>query len=407
MLQTVSPAQTRAPLLPDAGIDRSPASIAAAFLAAGFVAIWWLVDLRQASLFLIGGGLGAALYFGSFGFTGSWRRMVVERRGRGMRAQLLMIAFAGVAMMPLLSAGSIGAQPLVGAIAPVGVSVLVGAAIFGFGMQLGGGCGSGTLFTVGGGSSRMLVTLVFFIIGAVIGTAHLPWWLGQAALPPISLGTALGLPAAIALSLAGLGLVALITVVIERRAHGALEIDPGPRRLGWAWALKGPWPLVGAGLVLALLNIATLLVAGHPWSITYGFGLWGAKIADTVGIPVANWTFWTWPAQAQALQSSVLADTVSVMNFGLILGAALAAALAGKFAPKAVVPLASFAAAALGGLLMGYGARLSFGCNIGALFSGIASGSVHGWLWFAAAFAGSALGVVARPLFGLDGFRKS
>ena len=81
-------------------------------------------------------------------------------------------------------------------------------------------------------------------------------------------------------------------------------------------------------------------------------------------------------------------------------------ALAGKFAPKAKVPLLSFAAAAIGGVLMGYGARLSFGCNIGALFSGVASGSLHAWLWFAAAFVGSALGVWLRPLFGLDGFGK-
>ncbi len=407
MLQTAPPPQATTTFLPDVRIDRKPATIAAAFLAAGFAAIWLLVDLRQASLFLIGGGLGAALYFGSFGFTGSWRRMVVERRGRGIRAQMLMIAVAGIAMMPLLAAGSVGAQPLVGAIAPVGISVLLGAAIFGFGMQLGGGCGSGTLFTVGGGSSRMLVTLIFFIVGAVIGTAHLPWWLGQASLPPISLGATLGLPFATLVSLAGLALVALITILIERRAHGTLEVDLGPQRLGWRWLFQGPWPLVGAGMVLALLNVATLLVAGHPWSITYGFGLWGAKIADTVGIPVATWEFWTWPAQAEALQSSVLGDSVSVMNFGLILGAALAAALAGKFAPKVAIPLASFVAAALGGLLMGYGARLSFGCNIGALFSGIASGSVHGWLWFAAAFAGSTLGVFARPFFGLDGFKKS
>jgi uncharacterized membrane protein YedE/YeeE len=45
---------------------------------------------------------------------------------------------------------------------------------------------------------------------------------------------------------------------------------------------------------------------------------------------------------------------------------------------------------------MGYGARLAFGCNIGALFSGIASGSLHGWLWMAAALAGTALGVPLR-----------
>lgn len=392
--------------LPDARADKAPLLIAAGALVAGFLLIANLVDLRQGSLFLIGGALGATLYHGSFGFTGGWRRMVVEKRGRAMRAQMLMIAVAALAMMPLTAAGSIGSQPMVAALAPVGVSVLFGAALFGFGMQLGGGCGSGTLFTVGGGSARMLVTLTFFIVGALIGTAHLPFWLAQPSLPAISITGELGLAAAVAATLAALGLVALVTALIERRAHGDIEREPAPARPGWTWIWRGPWPLVGAGLLLALLNIATLLTAGHPWSITYGFGLWGAKVAQAVGLDVASWEFWTWPAQARALNSSVLADTVSVMDFGLVLGAALAASVAGKFAPKAALPLGSLLAAILGGLLMGYGARLSFGCNIGALFSGIATGSLHGWLWFAAAFAGSFAGVWARPLFGLDGFAR-
>lgn len=392
--------------LPPAAQDKAPLLVAAFFLVAGFLFITWQVDLRQGTLFLIGGGLGVALYHGSFGFTGGWKRMVVEKRGRGMRAQMLTIGVAALAMIPLVAAGTIGGQPMVGAMAPVGVSVLLGAAIFGIGMQLGGGCGSGTLFTVGGGSARMLVTLAFFIIGAVIGTLHLPFWLEQPALPAISIGAELGVGFAIAVTIAGLGLVALVTALIERKVHGALEPEPAPARQGWSWLLYGPWPLVGAGLVLALLNIGTLLLAGHPWSITYGFGLWGAKIAQAVGIPVASWEFWTWPAQAQALNSSVLADSVSVMDFGLVLGAALAAAVAGKFAPKAKLPLGSLLAAIVGGLLMGYGARLSFGCNIGALFSGIATGSLHGWLWFAAAFIGSIGGVWLRPVFGLDGFKK-
>ncbi|MET0437683.1 MAG: YeeE/YedE family protein [Devosia sp.] len=392
--------------LPPAVVDRAPLLVAAAMLLAGFAFITWQVDLRQGTLFLIGGGLGVALYHGSFGFTGGWKRMVVEKRGRGMRAQMLTIGVAALAMIPLVAAGNIGGQSMVGAMAPVGVSVLLGAAIFGLGMQLGGGCGSGTLFTVGGGSARMLVTLAFFIIGAVIGTAHLPFWLLQPALPAISLGAELGVGFAIAATIAGLAAVALVTAVIEKRVHGNIEPEPAPARQGWTWILYGPWPLIGAGLVLALLNVATLLLAGHPWSITYGFGLWGAKIASAVGIPVASWEFWTWPAQAQALNSSVLADTVSVMDFGLVLGAAAAAAIAGKFAPKAALPLGSLLAAAIGGLLMGYGARLSFGCNIGALFSGIATGSLHGWLWFAAAFVGSFVGVWLRPFFGLDGFAK-
>lgn len=392
--------------LPAVAVDRAPALVAGGALLAGFLVITGLVDLRQAALFIVGGLLGAALYHGSFGFTGGWRRMAVEKRGRGIRAQMLMIGTAAIAMIPLLAAGSLGGQPLVGALAPVGVSVLVGAAMFGLGMQLGGGCGSGTLFTVGGGSSRMLVTLAFFIVGAVVGTAHLPWWLALPSLPTIDLGVALGVPAAILATLAGLGLVALVTALIERRVHGGLELEPAPKRPGWSWLLHGPWPLVGAGLVMALLNIATLLLAGHPWSVTFGFGLWGAKAASAAGIPVGTWEFWNWPGPQKALASSVLADVTSVMNFGIILGAGLAASLAGKFAPKVKTPFASMLAAAVGGILMGYGARLSFGCNIGALFSGIASGSLHGWLWFASAFAGSLAGIWLRPFFGLDGFAR-
>ena len=392
--------------LPPAVADRAPLVVTAAFLVVGFFLITYLVDLRQGGLFLIGGALGATLYHGSFGFTGGWKRMVVEKRGRGMRAQMLTIGVAAVAMIPLVAAGNIGGQSMVAAAGPVGVSVLLGAAMFGLGMQLGGGCGSGTLFTVGGGSARMLVTLAFFIIGALIGTAHLPFWLEQPNFGTITLGAELGVGFAIAVTIAGLALVALVTALIEKRVHGDIEAEPAPARAGWTWILRGPWPLVGAGLLLAILNIATLLLAGHPWSITYGFGLWGAKIAQAVGIDVASWEFWTWPAQAQALNSSVLADTVSVMDFGLVLGAALAASIAGKFAPKAKLPLGSLLAAVVGGLLMGYGARLSFGCNIGALFSGIATGSLHGWLWFAAAFVGSFGGILLRPVFGLDGFAR-
>lgn len=377
-----------------------------AFLA-GTIAIGSLVSFRQASLFLIGGLMGATLYHAAFGFTGGWRTFTVERRGAGIRSQMLMIAIAAVVMIPLLSIGEIGGRPLAGAFAPVGVSVLVGAAMFGLGMQLGGGCGSGTLFTVGGGSSRMLVTLVFFVVGALIGTAHLPWWLELPSLPQVNLGQSYGVSGAIVVTLAGLAAVAAVTALVERRAHGNLEVQKLERRAGLSRILYGPWSLAGAAVLLAVLNIATLVVAGHPWSVTFAFGLWGAKAASFAGVPVETWAFWNWPGPAHSLSQSVLFDVTSVMNFGIMLGAALAAGFAGKFAPKVSVPLLSLLAAAIGGVLMGYGARLSFGCNIGALFSGIASGSVHGWLWFGAAFGGSMIGIWLRPLFGLDGFKKS
>ena len=166
--------------------------------------------------------------------------------------------------------------------------------------------------------------------------------------------------------------------------------------------LRGRWPRLWGALSLAILSILTLIVAGHPWSITFAFNLWGSKVLAALGVDVASWTFWTWPMPARALAGPVLAETTSVTNFGVILGALLASGAGARFDPGTNIPPGSLLAAALGGLAMGYGARLGFGCTIGALFSGIASGSLHDWVWFALAFVGSMAGMRLRPLFGLD-----
>jgi uncharacterized membrane protein YedE/YeeE len=120
-----------------------------------------------------------------------------------------------------------------------------------------------------------------------------------------------------------------------------------------------------------------------------------------LGVDVAQWEYWTWAYPSRALHQSILNDSVSLTNIGLILGAFIASSLSGKGSSIIKISLRSSLAAILGGILMGYGARLAFGCNIGALFSGIASGSLHGWLWFGFAFLGSYFGVKLRPSFGL------
>ena len=89
------------------------------------------------------------------------------------------------------------------------------------------------------------------------------------------------------------------------------------------------------------------------------------------------------------------------MNFGILLGAFAAAAAAGRFRPDWRIGALPLAAALLGGLAMGYGARLAYGCNIGALFSGVASASLHGWVWLLAAIPGNLAGMRLRPCFGL------
>lgn len=364
------------------------------------------VDGRQGLLALVGVAFGFVMYQASFSFAGGWRAAVVEGRTAALRAQMLAIGLACAATMPLLAQGSVGGQSLVGAVGPVGVSLFVGALLFGLGMQLGGGCASGTLFTVGGGSTRMLITLAFFILGALVGTAHLPWWTAQWNVGVILPAHTVGLPAAIALQWLGLAAIYGLCLRWEKRKRGAVQRIAQPPAgapavpLGQR-LLRGQWPLLWASVLLALLAVANLVLAGQPWSVTFAFNLWGAKLAGVAGLDVSQWEYWQWAMPAAALQGPVLAETTSVTNIGLVLGAFLAALLAGKFAPVLRVPLPSAVAAALGGLLMGYGARLAFGCNVGALFSGIASGSLHGWIWFGLAFIGSLAGIRARRLFGL------
>jgi uncharacterized protein len=376
--------------------------LASAVLGAGAIALAEAYGWRQGALFVLGGALGVVLYHALFGFTSAWRVFIANGRGAGLRAQMVMLATAVVLFFPTLAHGTLFGQPVHGEYGAVGVSVLVGAFMFGLGMQLGGGCASGTLYTAGGGNTRMLVTLAFFIIGSAVGAWHLPWWSATPNIGSISLIKSLGWAPALALSLFGFAAIALLTIVIERQWHGELRSGVATDRRGWRRFLHGPWPLLAGAVALALGNFATLYLAGRPWGITSAFALWGSKIFAASGVDVASWAYWQPVERAKALQASVFADITSIMDFGIILGALLASGLAGKFHPGWRVPLRSLVAAVLGGLLLGYGARLAYGCNIGAYFSGIASASVHGWLWLVAAFAGSVLGTFMRPLFGLS-----
>ncbi|WP_425878183.1 YeeE/YedE family protein [Acinetobacter sp. TWP2-2-3] len=387
-----------------AASQRSNISVWAAFilLIIGTIGAYQIVGLNQALLFLIGGALGMTLYHASFGFTSSWRVFIKERRGRGLRAQMIMLALAVLLFFPALGAGELFGNPVKGNVNPVSMSVMIGAFIFGIGMQLGGGCASGTLYTVGGGSARMLVTLLFFCIGSVIATSHLDWWFALPHLEPISLVESLGVLPGLLLSFIVFAIIAAATVYFEKKRHGSLEIEPRSEYQGWKRFVRGPWPLIWGGIILTLLNFATLALAGRPWGVTSALAVWGAKGATLVGVDVASWDYWQKAGNAKALAESLWFDITSMMNFGIMLGALLAASLAGKFAPNFNIPKRSLIAAVVGGIMLGYGARLAYGCNIGAYFSGIASGSLHGWLWLVFAFIGNGIGVKLRPIFFSD-----
>ncbi len=358
---------------------------------------------QQSVLFLMGGLFGVTLYHASFGFSSAYRKLFVYRDVRGVLAQVLMLAIATVLFAPILTSGSAFGREVTGAVAPVGVEGAIGAFLFGVGMQLGSGCACGTLYTIGGGSSLMLLTLLTFGIGSFWASLTDRLWAGLPATEPVSL---IGVWGWYGVALQLLILLAIAIMLWQWRKGDAStpttlpkfqSLIPTPRSL-----LYGSWSLALGAVVLAVLNWLTLLIAGRPWGVTWGFTLWTAKIATLLGWNPATSSFWSSDIGAEALSASVFEDITSVMNFGIVLGAALAAALAGRLALKKPASWRAIAAALIGGLLMGYGARLAFGCNVGAYFSGIASTSLHGWLWITFALLGTGLGIRWRSLFQLS-----
>lgn len=352
----------------------------------------------RALILLIGLGLGVALYHASFGFTAAYRRAIVDKDISGIAAQVVMLIVAMVLFAPVLSAGEVFGHGAGGAVAPVSVAMLSGAFLFGIGMHLGGACASGTLFTVGGGNSRMMVTLVFFCLGSWWGTLNLAWWRALPDFGALSLGQEIGYAPAVALQ-AG-GLLALLWLL--HRWGGRFHQPLGWRtRPSLGLLLRGPWPLVWGGIALALLNWSYLAVAGHPWGVTWGFTLWGAKAMAAMGWDPATSAYWSQGWTRGALDQPLLSSTVSVSNIGILIGALVAGSLAGKVGPTWRIGWRPLMAAVIGGLMMGYGARLAYGCNIGAFFSGVASTSLHGWAWIVMATLGSLVGVRLRPMFRL------
>ncbi|WP_203287238.1 YeeE/YedE family protein [Metabacillus sp. cB07] len=378
--------------------------VAAGLLAAVllFAAILLAAGGTQSVLYIIGLLLGATLLHARFGFTSAFRRLVSVGNVQGLQAHMLMLAIASVLFAIILSTGfSFTGTAPAGYVSPVGVSVIVGAFMFGIGMQLGNGCASGTLYSVGGGSSSMILTLVSFIAGSVIGAYHFTFWMeDMPALPPVSLATSTGLGygGALIVQLALFALIYWITIQIAKKKNPPM-MKQLPTVKGWKKILRGSWPLFAAAIILALLNALTLSIRGNPWGITSAFALWGGKALMTAGIDVSSWGYFT-GANGAALTKTVLADSTSVMNFGIILGAFISAAAQGSFKPGKIKPGVA-GASIIGGLLMGYGARLAFGCNIGAYFGGIASFSLHGWVWMVMAMLGTFLALFIRPIFGL------
>lgn len=377
------------------------------------------------ALFLITGlMLGYTLQRSRFGFAGGVRRIAMTGDGTLSKALLFLFALSTIGAAGIHYAGAQngaeaafraakGATTIAGTgnVSAISLGFIIGGLLFGVGMLLGGGCASGTLTDTGEGSARGLIVLLFFCIGGMLGTLHLPI-LNKTFLYTSSVTVYLpdtfGYVGAVLVSLIGfLGLYFVVRAYENKRMKAgtfnkieyadwekevAIDRDYGVfNNQTYHKLFIERWSSYTGAAVIAMLFIFILTTTNSSWGASGPYTHWGVWLFSKFGINFGEID--ALKGSAGVVYKGILNDPVSVRNIGMILGAAICMLLAGKWKFKISFKAKDIKFYALAGILMGYGAKLAGGCNVGALFSGIANLSLSGWVFMATLIVGGMLGV--------------
>ncbi len=131
--------------------------------------------------------------------------------------------------------------------------------------------------------------------------------------------------------------------------------------------------------MLGVVSIATFAWA-RPWGVVGGLREW------------VDWAFYSVGLYGSHPRYNVLLSSSSILTFGLIWGALTSALLSKRFAVK-IPPPFEVVRGAIGGTLMGVGAAMAAGCNIGGFFSAASALSLSGLAMMAGLIVGIILEV--------------
>lgn len=349
---------------------------------------------------LLGGAFGILLQRSRFCFYCIARDFIERRDPRGLLGVLMALAVGLLgtyaifgAWMPQPSATRLPAEAHIG---PVSWVLALGALVFGVGMTVSGSCISAHLYRLGEGSP----TAPFALLGSAagFGLGFLSWndlyLRAVQEAPVIWLPRLLGYGGSLALQLAILAALAFFLM-----RYRAPTEAPVPSLIDAVFRHR--WPAyVGGALVGGLATVAYLRVG--PLGVTAELGSWSRTASDALGVlPKRLEGLDMFAGCATAIKETVLSRN-GVFVGGLILGALMAALLAGQFKPR--WPTGKDAVRGLaGGILLGWGAMVSLGCTVGVLLSGIFAGAASGWVFATFCFAGVVLSSLAAGY--LPGFR--
>lgn len=345
---------------------------------------WGNSNISAALIWGLGCLIGWILARYRFGFSGPIRRTIQHRDPNAIYpiASLVFALIVGSAV--IISVVRTFGLTLDLAEAPLRPSLVAGAFLFGIGMQMAGRCGSGTLASAATPDGRFASTLGGLIIGAFGASLHRPTieQFTPAGIEPISLLKLTPIWIAVVIQLSILGVLLIVLNLWCCNSWKLRSRDQHNR--------VNPTQ-IKAGLGLSIAMLVFLVVAGETWKVLWGLAISGAHLAQSLSWDPASSAFWSAPRRLNLLASPAnwIQQRAVLVNLGVIYGAFVAGFWNRRTETKPNQTDEPLLPYATGGVLMGYGGFLSYGCNISSFLGGVMSFSLHGWAWIIAAFLGS------------------
>ena len=371
---------------------------------------------------LIGLGFGYALTRGDFGFAGLSNRACRKGSTKLLRALLLMFVISSIIVGAFLIGGVIDATNLW--INQISWGLLFGGILFGIGMAFSSCCATGVLQDVPVGFSRAFITLIFFGIGVFVGFPLMGTGFATNSLFSTASSTRGGVWFVDFFSNGGTNLTAgvigaiLLTIVLavavgllakwyeKKVAKNFTEVEEVVEEKGtsvWDRFFVNKWSLAQTALIISLLFGLLYAVSQSGWGASTVYGNWfGTILHNWFGVDSAALAAWTQRPES-SFTTPLFSSSSYMQNIGIIVGAFVGLLLSGKFVDVfkeglKIKPM-EVLLFAVGGLLLGFGTRLSWGCNVGALYTPIANFSLSGWLYLFFLFGGGYLGNMIRKAF--------
>jgi len=152
--------------------------------------------------------------------------------------------------------------------------------------------------------------------------------------------------------------------------------------------LKRPWRPEAAGVLIGLLAVLQIIVVRSPWYITgpeNQFGGWLFYVLSGGLLNTKEWDYFNPQSPmfvAPAAAPWEFANKEFMIVWGFMLGAMIAKALEGNWRLRWPANRAVVLMSIVGGLMLGFGARLALGCNVGNFVATIQSLVFSGFVFF-------------------------